>query len=87
MLAIMDRSALIDDALAVLLSDEQAAIVDLVLCGRDGVVEAHARDGSVGFQRDGTIVFQKGRNPLEKLDPSEFSPLDDEMKNRRSALP
>src|SRR5438132_2271363 len=85
MLAIMDRSSLIDDALAVLLADEQAAIVDLVLCGRDGVVEAHARDGSVGFQRDGTIVFQKGRNPLEKQNPSAFSPLDDEMKNRRPA--
>src|SRR5438132_119804 len=83
MLAIMDRSSLIDDALAVLLSDEQAAIVDLVLCARDGTVEAHARDGSVGFQRDGTIVFQKGRNPLEKQDPSAFSPLDDEMQHVR----
>jgi phosphonoacetate hydrolase len=83
MLAIMDRSSLIDDALAVLLADEQAAIVDLVLCARDGVIEAHARDGSVGFTRDGTVTFQRGRNPLERQDASAFSPLDDELKNVR----
>ena len=79
----MDRSKLIDDALGVLLSDEQAGIVDLVLCARDGVVEAHARDGSVTFRRDGTIVSHEGRNPIERQDPGAFSPLDDEMRSVR----
>ncbi|TML78053.1 MAG: hypothetical protein E6G04_08660 [Actinobacteria bacterium] len=79
----MDRSASIDAALAVLLSDEQAAIVDLVLCARDGVVEAHARDGSVGFKRDGTVTFQNGRNPLAAQDPGAFSPLAEEMQHVR----
>src|SRR5438874_11543508 len=79
----MDRSASIDAALAVLLSDEQAAIVDLVLCARDGVVEAHARDGSVGFKRDGTVTFENGRNPLASQDPGAFSPLADEIEHVR----
>jgi len=46
-------------------------------------VEAHSRGGSVGFQRDGTLSFQKGRNPLEKQDPSAFSPLGSEMQHVR----
>jgi hypothetical protein len=79
----MDRSTLIDDALGVLLSDEQAGIVDVVLCARDGVVEAHSLGGSVGFKRDGTVVFEKGRNPLERQDPGAFTPLDDEVKHLR----
>src|SRR5438309_3668562 len=79
----MDRSASIDRALDILLSDEQASIVDLVLCARDGAVEAHARDGSVSFTRGGEVTSVKGRNPLERQDASAFSPLDDEMKNVR----
>jgi len=79
----MDRSQLIDDALAVLLSDEQAGIVDLVLCARDGVIEGHARAGSVGFDRDGSVAFKRGENPLERQDPSAFSPLEDETRNVR----
>ena len=79
----MGRSASIDRALDVLLSDEQASIVDLVLCARDGVVEAHAHDGSVSFTRRGEVTSVKGRNPLERQDPSAFSPLDDEMQHVR----
>ncbi|HLW17016.1 MAG TPA: alkaline phosphatase family protein [Actinomycetota bacterium] len=79
----MDRSESIDAALGVLLSDEQADIVDLVLCARGGVVEAHARDGSVGFTRDGTVAFEKGRNPLAAQDAGAFSPLADEMQHVR----
>jgi phosphonoacetate hydrolase len=83
MRAMVDRDALVDDALAVLLADGQAAIVDLVLCARDGVIEAHGRDGAVGFTRDGAVVWERGRNPLDRQDASAFSPLDDEMQNVR----
>ena len=79
----MDRSASIDRALDILLSDEQASIVDLVLCARDGVVEAHAHDGSVSFTRRGEVTSVKGRNPLERQNASAFSPLDEEMHHVR----
>src|SRR5438309_12102852 len=79
----MDRSASIDRALDILLSDEQASIVDLVLCARDGVVEAHAHDGSVSFTRRGEVTSVNGRNPLERQNASARSPPDDEMQHGR----
>jgi phosphonoacetate hydrolase len=72
----------IDDALGVLLSDELAHVVDLVLLKRDGVVEAHARAGAVGFTSTGA-EWVRGTNPLERQDPGAFSPLDDELRNVR----
>jgi len=73
---------LIDDALGVLLADELAHVVDLVLLKRDGVVEAHARGGSVGFTATGP-EWVRGENPLARQDPASFSPLDDELRNMR----
>ncbi|MGZ4211886.1 MAG: alkaline phosphatase family protein [Actinomycetota bacterium] len=75
--------SLIDDALGVLLSDEQAAIVDLVLLARDGAIEAQARDGAVGFTRNGEVLWERGRNPLDRQDAHAFSPLHDELANVR----
>ena len=72
----------LDDAIGVLLSDACADIVDLVLCARGGVVEAHARAGAVGFTKDG-VVWERGRNPLDRQDTAAFSPLPDEMANVR----
>lgn len=80
----MDLGARIDDALGVLLGDDLAHVVDLVLCARGGVVEAHARSGSVGFTADGP-VWTRGRNPIERQDPSTFSPLRSEFASLRPA--
>ena len=48
--------------------------VDLVLCSREGTVEAHARDGACGFTPEG-LVWERGRNPLANQDPGAFAPL------------
>jgi predicted AlkP superfamily pyrophosphatase or phosphodiesterase len=75
---------LADRALEVLLDDKLADIVDVVLAKRDGLVEAHARDGMVSFTRAG-VVATRGRNPLQRQDPSELSPLRAELANVRPA--
>src|SRR5260221_13535517 len=74
----MDRG--IDAALSVLLSDELAHVVDMVLCARDGVIQAHAREGVCGFTAAG-VAWERGRNPLDRQDASAFSPLDAELWN------
>ena len=56
--------------------------MDLVLCARDGFIEAHTRDGSVGFDREGAR-WVKGRNPLERQDAGAFTPLEQESARRR----
>jgi phosphonoacetate hydrolase len=76
----MDRG--IDAALSVLLSDELAHVVDMVLCAREGVIEAHARDGACGFTARG-VAWERGRNPLGAQDPSAFAPLDAELASLR----
>lgn len=77
-------NARVDDALAVLTGDECAGIVDMALCMRDGVVEAHAPDGMVAFTALGPLAV-RGRNPLERGDPGAMSPLDDERAQVRPA--
>lgn len=64
----------LDDAIAVLTSDACDPIVEMVLCARDGAVEAHAPDGSVRFTADGPVQV-RGRNPLGRQDPGAMSPL------------
>lgn len=80
----MGRETLLDDALAVLLADDLAHVVELVLCRRDGVTEAHSRGGSCGFTRDG-VAWLSGENPLARQDPAAFSPLADELAHIRPA--
>jgi phosphonoacetate hydrolase len=69
-------------ALEVLLGDDLAEIVDLVFLARDGVIEGHARGGSVGFTADGP-AWVTGRDPLARQDVTAFSPLDEELAGRR----
>lgn len=76
----------LDDAIAALLADRWADVVDLVLCRRDGIVEAHARGGSVGFTAAGE-AWVRGRNPLARTDPAAFSPLDAERAALRPSNP
>ncbi|MBI4728614.1 MAG: alkaline phosphatase family protein [Acidobacteria bacterium] len=76
----MGDATLSDRALEVLLGDSLRHVVDLVLRARDGLVEAHAADGSVGFDAAGAR-WVRGRNPLERRDPSAFSPLSEEIAN------
>lgn len=77
-------SSRLDDAIGVLTSEACDEIVEMVLCARDGVVEAHAPDGSVWFTAQGPVRV-RGRNPLERQDPSAMSPLDDERAALRPA--
>ena len=77
--------SLLDDALGVLLGDDLAHVVELAVCVRDGVVEAHSRGGVVGITADGRRAWVRGTDPLGRQDPGAFSPLDDEMQNRRPA--
>lgn len=72
----------IDDALAVLLSDELAPIVELVLCRRDGLTEAHGAPGSVGFEASGPR-WTRGEDPLARQDAGAFAPLSDELASIR----
>jgi len=81
----MDPTRLYDDALGVLLGDGLADVVDLVLLARGGIVEAHARDGSVGFHGSGRVAWRRGRDPLAQRDPGAFATLDEELVNRRPA--
>lgn len=74
----------LDRALEVLLDGSLRDVVDMVLCARDGVVEAHAHGGSAGFDRNGTR-WVRGRDPLARQNPAAFSPLDDELANIRPA--
>ncbi|MFN2614534.1 MAG: alkaline phosphatase family protein [Actinomycetota bacterium] len=74
--------SVLDDALGVLLSDELAHVVDLALCARDGIIEAHARCGSVGFSK-GEVRWVRGANPLERQDPAAFAPLSSELRELR----
>ncbi len=67
----------IERAIQVLTSDECSAIVDMALRRRDGIVEAHAAGGSVGFTAAGA-QWVRGRNPLERQDPGALSPLQTE---------
>lgn len=66
------------------MGDRLAHVVDLVLCARDGVVEAHARGGAVGFDEDGPR-WVRGTNPLERQDPAAFTPLEAERAAVRPA--
>ncbi len=74
---------MLDDALGILLADDLAPIVEVALCARDGTIEAHGRGGSVGFAPDGTVRWERGRNPLTNRDPAAFIPLAEELANRR----
>jgi hypothetical protein len=74
--------SLLDDAIEVLLADDLAHVVDLVLRARDGIVEAHSRSGSVGFTHEGPR-WVRAANPLERQDPAAFSPLAQELANIR----
>ncbi|MGH2785805.1 MAG: alkaline phosphatase family protein [Actinomycetota bacterium] len=67
-----------DSALEVLLGDELADVVDMVLLRRDGELEAHARGGAVGFTAEGPR-WVRGRDPLSRQDASAFSPLAEEL--------
>ncbi|MGH2830102.1 MAG: hypothetical protein ACRDJM_06425, partial [Actinomycetota bacterium] len=78
-----DRDA-VERAVAALVSPECAAIVDVALCRGDGVVEAHARDGAVGFTAAGP-AWVRGRNPLERQDAAALSPLAAERAGVRPA--
>jgi phosphonoacetate hydrolase len=71
-----------DRALEVLLGDDLAEVVDMVLLARDGEVEAHARDGSVTFTAAGPS-WVKGRDPIARQDVAAFTPLSDELAGRR----
>lgn len=73
---------MLDDALAVLLADELSGVVDLVFLTRDGHIEAHTREGSVGFTASGE-EWVRGKNPLARQDPSAFAPLESELANLR----
>jgi phosphonoacetate hydrolase len=77
---------MIDDALGVLLSVELAHVVELVLCKRDGVVEAHSRYGVVGFTNDGTVSWVRDRNPLERQETAARSPLEMELADPRPTI-
>jgi hypothetical protein len=71
-------SRYIDRALEVLLADELAHVVDLVLCRRDGGIEAHARSGSVGFDASGPSWVRR-TDPLARQDAAAFAPLAAEL--------
>lgn len=76
---------MIERALEVLLADDLRNAVDLVLCARNGAVEAHARAGSVAFRADGTVGWVRGDDPLARQDPGAFVPLDAEIAAARPA--
>ncbi len=78
----MNDGSLRERALEVLLGDELADVVDLVLLARDGEIEAHARGGSVGFTAEG-VRWVNGRDPLARQDVEAFTPLDAELAGRR----
>jgi phosphonoacetate hydrolase len=71
-----------DAALDVLLGDELSDVVDVVFAKGDGVIEAHSRDGSVGFTSAGPR-WVRGRDPIARQDVEAFTPLDDELTSRR----
>ena len=79
----MSRDGMMDDALGVLLRDDLAHVVELALCARDGVVEAHGRGGSVGFTANGDVVWTRGTDPIARQDPGAFAPLSAELAVRR----
>ena len=74
----MPNESLRERALEVLLGDELSDVVDMVLLARDGVIEAHARGGSVGFTAEGA-GWVRGRDPLARQDAGAFSPLEAEL--------
>ena len=78
----MPAEAIRERALEALLGDATKDVVDMVLLARDGECQAHARDGSVGFDAGGPR-WVKGRDPIARQDPTMFSPLDDEISGRR----
>ena len=78
----MNNGTLRERALEALLGDDLAGVVDLVLLANDGELEAHARDGSVGFTADGPR-WVKGRDPLARQEVAAFTPLADELAARR----
>jgi hypothetical protein len=80
----MPDERLRERALEVLLGDELAGVVDLVLLAREGAVEAHARGGSVGFTAGGPS-WVDGRDPIARQDVDAFTPLDEELAGRRPA--
>lgn len=59
---------MLDDALSVLLADDLAHVVALVLCRRGETLEAHARAGSVTFDRQGVLRTLRGVDPLANGD-------------------
>jgi hypothetical protein len=81
-MAAMTGDGLKERALEVLLGDELAHVVDMVLCARDGEIEAHARAGSVGFTADG-VRRVRGIDPLARQDPAAFAPLQAELRDLR----
>lgn len=74
---------LLDDALAVLLDGRLEHVVEMALCARDGLIEAHAPDGSVWLEPDGTVARVRGRDPLARADAAAFSPLREELRALR----
>lgn len=79
----MTSSATLDDALGVLLGDSLAHVVDLVLCRRNGVVEAQSGGGACGISLEGRLQWERGANPLARQDASAFSPLQAELAELR----
>lgn len=78
----MGDETLRDRALEVLLGDDLAEVVDMVLLARDGEVEARARGGSVAFTAAGPS-WVTGRDPIARQDVAAFTPLSDELAGRR----
>jgi arylsulfatase A-like enzyme len=70
-------------ALEVLLDPALAPIVELVLVQDGDSFEAHAIDGRVRFERDGTISEVRGRNPIGDQDTDRFAGIDAELANRQ----
>lgn len=70
-------------ALEVLLDPQLAPIVELVLARDGDLYEAHAVDGRVRFERDGTVREVRGRNPIGDQATDRFAGIDAELANRQ----
>ncbi len=66
---------MLDDALAVLLSDELSHVVELAICRRDELIEAHARGGSVAFTASGSVRVLRGTDPLARTETGALTTL------------
>jgi predicted AlkP superfamily pyrophosphatase or phosphodiesterase len=69
-------------ALEVLLDSSLEPIVEVVLVRDGDAVEAHAVDGYVRFDHDGTVLEERGRNPLQDQATDRFAGLASEQAAR-----